>query len=185
VRRSGPLVETFPVSDVFTPSGYMGDGEVLGRLTASVDARCKDRPGGAQGDCYRFEYRRGAKGWAGVYWVYPANNWGSRPGRPIDGARFRQVRVRAASDSEGLATNFVVGGIADPTLPNRDRVGGATSEVIGRDWKQIRIDVSGQDFDHVIGAFAWSLAFPMNRDDEDAVVLYLDDLVWDTEAVPP
>ena len=29
---------------------------------------------------------RATSSWAGVYWVYPANNWGSRAGRRVDGA---------------------------------------------------------------------------------------------------
>jgi hypothetical protein len=186
VEHSGPITETFALSEFFTPSGHMGDGQTLGHITVDVGSPCKERPAGSRGDCYRFSYLPGALAWAGVYWVFPANNWGSRPGRSITGAAFKQVRFWVASELEGLAANFIVGGIADPTLPNRDRVSAVTSESVSREWKQVRLDIAGQDFNQVIGAFAWSLAYPATVDPTGTqpVVLYLDDVVWDTEPVP-
>jgi hypothetical protein len=185
VGRTGPLQTRFAVSNFFTPSGHMGDGERPGQLRMDVQsAACLPRPEAAAGDCYRFVYHPGDKQWAGVYWVYPANNWGSRAGRRVDGQRFKQVRLQAASDTPDLVVNFIIGGIADPTLPNRDRVSAATSERLGRDWKLIRLDISGQDFDRVVGALAWSLAYPQDWNGRDPVVLYLDDIVWDTDPVP-
>jgi hypothetical protein len=181
----GPLGEPFAVSNFFTPSGYMGDGERLGQLNADVqNDRCKQRPPGAVGDCYRFVYLPGAKQWAGVYWVFPANNWGSRAGRRVDGARFKQVRLQAASATPDLVVNFFVGRINDPTLPNRDRVSGSTGLRLGTAWTTIRIDIAGQQFERVIGALAWSLPYPTDWDGKQPVELYLDDIVWDTEPVP-
>jgi hypothetical protein len=181
----GPLDEPFAVSNFFTPSGYMGDGEKLGQLDAEVlNGHCKPRPPGAVGDCYRFVYQPGAKMWAGVYWVFPANNWGTRAGRRIEGQRFRQVRLQAASATPDLVVNFFVGRISDPTLPNRDRVSASTGLRLGTEWTTIRLDISGQEFERVIGALAWSLPYPMEWDGRQPVVLYLDDIVWDTEPVP-
>ena len=187
VSRPGPLDSPFAVSNFFTPSGHMGDGERAGHLRMDVqNSACLDRPIDASGDCYRFVYTPGAKDWAGVYWVYPANNWGSRAGRQVLGERFKQVRLQAASDTPDLPINFVVGGIADPTLPNRDRVSATTSVRLAEAgvWQVVRLDISGQDFDRVVGALAWSLAYPKEWDRGQPVVVYLDDIVWDTEAVP-
>lgn len=187
VNHPGPLDETFAVSSFFTPSGYMGDGEKLGRLSGKVNQGCKARAPGAQGDCYVFEYRPGPFVWAGVYWVYPANNWGSRPGRRVQGAKFRTVRLRAAVEPAGTTVNFVVGGIADPLLPNRDRVSATASVKLTQAWTDVTLDVSGQDFTEVIGALAWSMAFPLSLGENGVARLYLDDLVWDTagsEAAP-
>jgi hypothetical protein len=100
---TGPLTETFAVSDIFTPSGYMGDGMYFGSLTATVNQGCKPRPQGARGDCYVFTYYTNEAGasnpWAGVYWVFPANNWGSGPGHAIDTSRFQQIRFSAAVEA--------------------------------------------------------------------------------------
>jgi hypothetical protein len=99
VQDPGPLTKPFAVSDHFTPSGFMGDGEYMGKLTMDVNnENCKARPPGAQGYCYRFTYNEGPIMWAGVYWVFPANNWGTRPGRAIDGSKFKQVRAKVATN---------------------------------------------------------------------------------------
>jgi hypothetical protein len=84
--KPGPIVGPFVVSDFYTPSGFMGDGAVPGRLTVDINENCRTpRPAGAQGDCYRFLYKPGDVKWAGVFWVSPANNWGTSPGRDIVG----------------------------------------------------------------------------------------------------
>jgi hypothetical protein len=186
VSQPGALQEAFAVSNFFSPSGYMGDGEHAGFLRANVlDGGCKPRPPEAVGDCYRFVYHPDAKRWVGVYWVYPANNWGTRAGRRVEGTRFKEVRLRAASETPDLLVNFLVGGIKDPLLPNRDRVSAVQSVRLGPEWQTIRLDISGQQFDNVIGALAWSLPYPQDWDGDQPVVLYLDDLVWDTESSAP
>ncbi|HXK18501.1 MAG TPA: hypothetical protein VNG33_11895 [Polyangiaceae bacterium] len=84
--QSGPIVGPFLVSDVYTPSGFMGDGAIPGRMTVSINSDCKQpRPAGAQGDCYHFIYRVSDVKWAGCDWVYPTNSWGSVPGRTLIG----------------------------------------------------------------------------------------------------
>lgn len=183
VNHPGALQDTFAVSEFFTPSGYMGDGETLGQLVGQVNQNCRKRPFGARGDCYVYAYRPGAYGWAGVYWVHPANNWGSRRGRSIEGSQFRKVRLKVAVDPPDTLVNFVVGGIADPLLPNRDRVSAITSVRANAGWTDVELDISGQDFDQVIGALAWSMAFPPDRQADEPARLFLDDLVW--EAAPP
>jgi hypothetical protein len=89
--KAGPIVGPFVVSQYFTPSGFMGDGAVPGRLTVDVNRNCKARPPGAQGDCYRFIYKPDTVKWAGAYWVFPANSWGTVPGRDIIGPVDLQV----------------------------------------------------------------------------------------------
>lgn len=97
VEAQGPIGGPFAVSRFFTPSGYMGDGEQAGFILADVNDQCLPRPEGARGNCYRFRYNEGPVRWAGVSWVYPANNWGSRSGRSIaSGVKFTKVRFHAA-----------------------------------------------------------------------------------------
>jgi hypothetical protein len=99
VDEPGPLTQTFAVSDHFTPSGFMGDGEYMGKLVMDVDnEHCKERPPGAKGYCYRFTYWEGPKDWAGAFWVHPANNWGTRQGRAIVGRNFKQVRFKVSTN---------------------------------------------------------------------------------------
>lgn len=64
----------------------MGDGAIPGRLLVDINENCKQpRPPNAQGDCYRFSYTPGDVKWSGAYWVSPANNWGTVPGRDLIG----------------------------------------------------------------------------------------------------
>ena len=90
ILQAGPLdVQFFPVSEVFTPSGHMGDGKTAGFLNMSVNEDCKARPlrrqvdgsGANFGSCYNFNYEPGPINWAGAYWLYPSNNWGAEQGR--------------------------------------------------------------------------------------------------------
>src|SRR5690348_8966984 len=68
--KAGPIKGPFVVSNFFTPSGFMGDGAIPGRLTVGINKNCKlPRPPGAQGDCYHYLYKVGDVRWAGSYWV--------------------------------------------------------------------------------------------------------------------
>src|SRR5258708_387357 len=82
-----PLSPTFAVSDIYSPSGFMGEGASFGQLQMSdPGTNCKlPRPDGARGYCYTFTYYKGhdPDHWAGVYWVFPTNSWGYFPGHAI------------------------------------------------------------------------------------------------------
>ncbi len=96
-----PLTETFAVSDYFVPSGYMGDGEFFGDLVGGTNQGCKPRAGLARGNCYSFTYwpnNLGVDPWAGVFWVFPSNSWGSTSGHAIDMSKFKQISFWAAVD---------------------------------------------------------------------------------------
>jgi hypothetical protein len=149
---AAPLTDTFSVSNYFTPSGYMGDGARLGNLSVEVNKHCKPRPAEARGDCYVFTYKKDqvqADHWAGVYWVFPANNWGVEFGHAIDTAKFQQIRFYAAIEAPmpftaaGGATDFFntfAGGI-DPAgfyshmglQDHRDAVKVTLAATVGKD----------------------------------------------------
>jgi len=44
VLNPGPVKAPFYVSDYFTPSGDMGDGQFAGNLTTTFNEACKERP---------------------------------------------------------------------------------------------------------------------------------------------
>jgi hypothetical protein len=140
---TGPLNSTFAVSDFFAPSGYMGDGEYFGDLVGLTNEGCLPRPAGARGNCYAFTYypnNVGTDPWAGAFWVFPSNSWGSSTGHAIDVTRFKQVRFYAAIDGpspytvNGSPQNFSAqaGGI-DPMnfYNNKDPLHQATDYVDG------------------------------------------------------
>jgi hypothetical protein len=155
---NGPLNQTFAVSDYFTPSGFMGDGKYFGNLIGTTNQNCKlPRPQGARGNCYSFTYypnRVDENPWAGVFWVFPANSWGSTYGHAIDMAKFKQVSFWAAIEAptpytfEGSPQPFngIVGGI-DPgnqfTINYKDAASASTSAYVGTsitaEYKQFHI----------------------------------------------
>jgi hypothetical protein len=139
--KTGPIKGPFVVSNFFTPSGFMGDGAIPGRLTVGINKNCKTpRPPGAQGDCYHYLYKVGDVRWAGAYWVYPSNSWGTVPGRDVIGPNdlgpnpdgtgemlgYHYVRFYAAIDPMPNApfVQFYAGGIdgreATPPQPYYD-----------------------------------------------------------------
>jgi hypothetical protein len=99
---TGPLESSFAVSDYFTPTGFIGDGLTPGSLGAQVDQGCKPRPTGARGHCYVFTYRMplaSTNPFAGLFWLFPTDNWGSNPGRAVDTTKFQQIRFFAAVEA--------------------------------------------------------------------------------------
>jgi hypothetical protein len=133
---TGPLTSSFAVSDYFTPGGFIGDATSPGSLGIQVNQGCKPRPAGARGNCYVFTYKmkQGATDpFAGMFWLFPGNNWGTSPGRAVDTTKFQQIRFSAAVEAPAPAQvngNNVffttqAGGIdatmlGDPTLAHAD-----------------------------------------------------------------
>ncbi len=181
ITNSGPLDGPFYVSSEFSPSGHMGDGQEPGHITADINEHCKERLEGAGGDCYRFSYLPGEKLWAGVYWVYPANSWGSRPGRDLLG-KYARVRFQVATEQDELKPSFIAGGINDPEQHFKDSFKAQIGSNIGRDWQQLILDLSLEpNISSVIGAFAFVTNYPAGSDPKALAptVLYLDDIVWE------
>jgi hypothetical protein len=212
---TGALTETFAVSDYFTPGLYTGDAQLAGNFSVAVNKGCKARPPGARGNCYVVTYYAPPNEpapWAGIEWVFPANNSGDSMGRAVDTARFQQVRFFAAVEgptpfatggAEGVLTTFI--GYVGNGSPNDDALGVSTIFPVGAplDATLRPFHVPLTEFTRgyncppsgpecvdgaaarVIGAFGWSIAYPLDGDPtgKSPVKIYLDDVVWDT--VPP
>jgi hypothetical protein len=213
--NTGALAETFAVSDYFTPDLYTGDAQVVGSFSVAVNTGCKARPPGARGNCYVITYYAAPNEtdpWAGINWVFPANNSGDSIGRAVDTARFQQVRFFAAVEGptpfttngvEGVLATFV--GFVGNGNPNGDALGvnaffpvGAPLDATLRPFHVPITDFvrgtncppSGPECldgaaTRVIGGFGLSITYPLDGDPsgKSPVKIYLDDIVWDT--VPP
>jgi hypothetical protein len=173
-----PIELPLAVSSVFAPSGYMGDG--AGGTAVVADTTCADRPSGARGDCYRFTYKPEAMLWSGVYWQFPANNWGSAEGKAIPpGAT--SVSFYAAGSKGGEVLTIKIGGIKDPTLPYADSFSAQGMFTLTTAMTKYSVDLAGQSYDKVIGGFSWATAYPEGTVPANAapIVFFLDDLVWE------
>ena len=164
------------VDNWYVPSGYMGDGEDPEARYLSAPQTCATRAhSNAVGQCHRFEYDAGPAGQAGVFWQYPANNWGENgeEGLPIpEGAQ--SIRFFAWSDTEGTVVKFMVG--------LSEEIDGFTAEItnieLSTEPTEYTIDIRNADYSTVIGAFGWY------AEATDAqLTIHVDDIHWSEE--PP
>lgn len=163
----GAVPVPFAVDDYFAASGYMGDAEI-GGLVDSPD--CDRRAGEATGICHRLLWTPAGRGWTGVYWQAPENNWGQSPGMPIaPGAT--AIRAWVWSDTP-ITVEVFAGGIAGTYADGFD-VGGsidATTEPA-----EVVMDLTGVTYDQVIGGFGFSFG----GEPVSPVTVYIDDITWE------
>jgi len=133
-------------------------------------------PGG-QGPCLRINYKAsGPKGWAGIYWQDPANNWGDVPGRAgfdLRGAVKLTFWARGENGGEKVH-EFRVGGIVGQ-YPDSD-VASINNVHLSKDWKEYTINLKGKDLRHVIGGFGF---FVNKAENPGGMVFYLDDVMYE------
>jgi len=183
------LTDTFAVSDYFTASGYLGDATEPGLLSQDDGGLCQARSPGARGECYRFTYQPGALRWAGVYWLYPSNSWGSREGRPISTAKLRHVSLQAAVLQGSEFVDLVIGGVNGPreTPPGAfsDQFQATTTVTVTDAWQHFEVELPEPSDPNVpitslLGAFAWTMNEPEAADGAaSGKTLFIDDLVYE------
>lgn len=153
----------------FVPSGWMGDTNAI-----QIDTNCATKPKSGK-YCMRWKYdisKSTKNGWAGVYWQYPANNWGSKKGMDLTGYKKLSFWIRGETGKEVL--DIKVGGITGdfPDSCSRELKGIRLSS----EWKQYTIDVSGCNLSNVIGGFCWAADSGKNT---GVVTFYLDNIIYE------
>jgi len=154
----------------YAPSGYMGDSDL------SMSGAYTETPHG-HGPCLRVTYKpAGPKGWVGIYWQDPPNNWGDVPGRAgydLRGATRLTFWAKGEKGGERVH-EFKVGGIVGQ-YPDSD-VASLSHVRLTRDWKQYSIDLSKKDLRHIIAGFG---LFLNKAENSGGVVLYLTDILFE------
>lgn len=156
----------FVVDPTFAASGFMGDGETPGNIVMvpatsidSVDCHGHRPSPAPAGTCHEVTYTpplSGGKGWGGVYWQYPHDNWGMHPGYAI-AAGATKVTFFAKGALGGEQVTFLAGGIASPGNPYQDTVKSQVTATLTADWVGYAIAVTGQSYTQVLGAFGWTM----------------------------
>ena len=171
---SSPVEYPIPLEALYEPSGWVGDA-AAGNVFVSYDQNYRGlrRPGDHDGTVTRVSYSRGPAGWAGLYWQWPAGNWGEAKGRSLSAQR---VLFSARGESGGESVAFNVGGIGrDGELPFRDSVDRSSGGIsLESEWRQYEIDLNDQDLSSVIGGFAWTVQSRVNVG--DPIVFYIDNI---------
>lgn len=158
----------------FVPSGYMPDGQCIKQQDNWQD-NCQ------QGKtCIKVTYdipcSINGRGWAGVYWLNPADNWGDRKGGfNLTGAKKLVFWARGEKGGETIA-EFKIGGVGIAReFPDSDTVG--IGPVLLTDtWKQYSIDLRGRDLSYISGGFAWAANTDNNH---ESCTFFLDDIHYE------
>jgi exo-beta-1,3-glucanase (GH17 family) len=188
-----PLPAPGPVFPVYTdaaaqsnhyfPTGWMGDGEVPGRM--SLTECWTSNPHSGQ-TSIRIAYTTVISGWSGIYWQHPENNWGDRPGG-FDLSGTNKLTFWAKGQNGGEKIRFFVGGIGTDSDPYPDSLRPEISTgfvQLQSSWQQYTINLVGQDLSKVVGGFGWATDQCANP---TGATFYLDDIVFDHEPglLPP
>jgi exo-beta-1,3-glucanase (GH17 family) len=166
----------------YFPTGWMGDAEAPGRV--SLTECWPDNPHSEQ-TSIRVAYTREVIGWAGLYWVHPAENWGDRPGG-YDLTEADRLTFWARSEASAWV-KFLIGGIGYPVdYRGRADCGHASEPYpdsvcpkierwvqLSPTWTKHTIDLHeySRNWSKVVGGFGWVA--------ENPVTFYLDDVVYE------
>jgi len=153
----------------YVPSGFMPNGKCI-LFSDSWQENCQ-----AGKTCIKVNYdvecSRNDQKWAGIYWLNPANNWGSRKGGfNLTGARKLSFWARGENGGEQIQ-EFTVGGITGDYPDTDTAVIGPV--ILGSKWKEYMIDLRGKDLSYISGGFAWTTSEDVNPGD---CTFYLDNI---------
>lgn len=153
------------IESVFTPSGWMGDGEYARRYI-SLSANSPENPH-TRSTYIRIAYMFGPARWGGIYWQNQPDNWGDRPGNNYSGRGLRKLTFWARGERGGEIVEFKAGGINSPGKRYRDSFAATIGrQALSREWKHYEIDLSNADLSSTIGGFCWVASSDLNADKE-------------------
>jgi hypothetical protein len=164
------------VCSLFSPSGFMGDGEYAGKYVTFSGA---DRTAPhSLPTSVKVTYTiapNSPNRWAGMYWLNEPDNWGDRPGTNYSGRRLSSVSFWARGETGTEVVEFKAGGINNPKKKYHDSFSATIGRVtLSREWRRYVIDIKGADLTSVIGAFCWVVSADFNPGNR--VIFYLDDV---------
>ncbi|VAW15968.1 hypothetical protein MNBD_BACTEROID05-990 [hydrothermal vent metagenome] len=123
---------------------------------------------------YDVECSRKDQNWGGIYWLYPANNWGNKKGGfDLTGASKLTFWAKGLEGGEQIQ-EFTVGGISGNYPDSDTAVIGPV--ILSDQWKQYSIDLRGKDLKSISGGFAWTTSEDVNP---ETCVFFLDDIKFE------
>jgi len=154
--KSGTVAKTFVVysdkqspDNHYIPSGWMGD---VGDIKLNDQYLEKPHTGTTSLQFVYSAKKSGGKGWAGVYWQNPANNWGTKKGG-YDLTGINKITFWARGEKGGeVIQKFVVGGIKG-TYSDSATIEMGPVELTDA-WKQYTINITGKDLSYISGVLA-------------------------------
>src|SRR5262249_48977415 len=133
----------------YAPSGWMGDTRDIAFNERYMDPSAKRS---VIRVVYTGKSAQG-NGWAGMYWQYPANNWGNHSGGfNLNGAKTLVFMARGEKGGETIS-QFKFGGIEGSYADSASAVIGPIA--LSREWKRYEINLEGQELSSISGGFCW------------------------------
>jgi hypothetical protein len=157
----------------FSPTGWMGDG-IKGQTWVQFEKASQDHPHSGP-TCQKWTYTKGDAGWAAVAWQFPANNWGTQPGKNLSNRGFTKVTWYARGAEGGEEVEFFAGGNTAPEKPYQSSFAKVSkSTALSRDWQKFSLDISGLDLSSVVCAFGWAVVAA-----EHPTTFFVDDVQYE------
>jgi hypothetical protein len=156
----------------FHPTGLMGDATDLYVINAS-----SENPGKGE-SCIKVTYSAKAgqgNRWAGIYWQEPAGNWGTVKDGGFNLKGAGKLKFLARGEKGGEQVEFKCGGIAGD---HPDTFRADTTVMLGKEWKEVVIDLKGQDLSRVIGGFVFALNADKNP---EGATFYIDEIRYEKQ----
>jgi hypothetical protein len=156
----------FSVQNNFVASGYMGDNEKI-QVVLNNDENCRTAK-----PCIRIEYTPGDKGFGGVYWQHPANNWCKEKGWDLSDSTYSKITFWAKGKTGKEIIKFKAGQTCGDSFVTNDQ-----DESLTTQWTQYTIDIKGQNLSIITGGFAFIVDSHQNSG--ASTVFYLDDIKYE------
>jgi len=149
----------------YIASGYEGNSTAI-----KMDRNCTDHPHSGQ-TCWKV-VDSATKGWGGVMWQNPANDWGTAPGGwDLTGARALTFWVRGQKGGE--VVTFAYGGLVGK--PFSDSSSGSLSNVhLSKSWQKCTINLRGRNLSDIKTGFAWTV-----KPGATPLTFYMDDIRYE------
>lgn len=162
------------IQTLFTPSGWMGDGEYGHKYISFSGAEMKITH--SPPTSIKITYTFGPARWGGIYWQNKPDNWGDQAGNNYAKMGLSRLTFWAKGETGAEVVEFKTGDIANPQKQYRDSFGGSTGRLIlQKEWKKYQINLSDADLKSVIGGFCWVASADYNQ--SKTITFYLDDIV--------
>ena len=161
-------------SNHFAPSGWIGDYGDLG-----VDDQNMSAPAsGATAIKITYSAKRTqGRGWGGIYWQSPPNNWGNRKGG-YDLTGFNKLVFKARGELGGEVINQVkVGGMgmgAEVAYPDSSEKEAGPIQLTSK-WQEYSLNLAGLDLSYISGGFC--VVFSADHAPQ-GMTIYLDDIYF-------
>ncbi len=151
----------------FYPTGWMGDSRDF-----KVDFNFKE----ADKECIKIEYiPNGHRGWAGLAWQYPPNNWGNRKEGGIDLRGYKKLVFYAKGEKGNEKISEIkIGGIEGQYADSDSAwIGNLKLTNI---WTKYEIDLKGKNLVNIISG----LNIILNKyDNKYGCSIYLSDIYFE------